>query len=38
MAPGVAHELGRRVETHRLGIEDGAQNTSGWWHFIQLEA
>ena len=38
MRRGVAHDLGRRVEAHRLGVEQAAQNTSGCQHFSQDEA
>jgi len=35
---GVAHELGRGIEPHWLRVENGGEDTSGWWHFIHDEA
>ena len=29
MLARIAHDLGRRIKAHRLGIENGAQNTAG---------
>jgi hypothetical protein len=35
---GVAHDLGGRVEAHRLGVQQRAGEDAGWWRLSQAEA